>query len=191
VLKLRFNQVVVAGAFLSSVFFANAFEPRALGLNNEGCVGSRQTQALDRLRERLPPSNPVVVLSSVACEPSNYRCDGGFVWLPYMVNVERSWVLYTLPRKGNWVGVSLRNICTNRKVLRGDFLNEPSSPYVDRGAAYAVGWALDDQQDLYQGYENLAIRLARPNGEYLVGIYGLDEAKMQSTLLDSFTVSPL
>lgn len=190
-LRLRFNQVAVVGAVLGSIFFAEGIHARISGLNNEGCEGSRQVEAIKLLRERLPPGAPLQVSAPVCKDTETSRCDGGFVWLPYMINQERGWVIYTLPKKGNWVGVSIRNICTHRRVVRGDFLNEPLSPYISNNAAYAVGWALDEQQELYQGYDNLAVRLSRPNGEYLVGIYGLNDEKMQSSFLDGFTVSPL
>jgi hypothetical protein len=189
-LRLRFNQVVAVGALLSSVVIYQSQARGVAGLNNEGCVGSRQVEAVERLKERLPPSDPIRIVDRF-CEPVHSRCDGGFVWLPYMINQNRGWVLYTLPKKGNWVGVSIRNICSKRRVLRGDFLNEYFSPYLDEGAAYAMGWALDERQELYQGFDNLVVSLSRPNGEYQVGIYGLSEEKMQSSLLDSFTVSPL
>jgi len=188
-LRVSSKNLIVLGAifnFIFSVGFAGALPA---GLNNEGCEGRRQDQALLELRERLPSLDPVIV-NSFACLPGD-RCDGGFVWLPYMINLDRSWVLYTLPKKGNWVGVSLRNICSHRAVVRGDFLNETGSPYIDEYSAYALGWALDDTQELYSGYDNVAIQLTRPNGEFRVGVYGLDEHKLQSRLLDSFTVSPL
>jgi hypothetical protein len=160
----------------------------SVGLNNEGCEGTKQVEALKLLRDRLPPGAPVIISAPICKDHDAHRCDGGFVWLPYMINQDRGWVMYTLPKKGNWVGVSFRNICTYRRVLRADFLNEPLSPYLAPDSAYAVGWALDGQQELYQGYDNLAVRLSRPNGEYLVGIYGINEEKMQSSFLDSFSV---
>ncbi|MEZ4814172.1 MAG: hypothetical protein R3A80_03070 [Bdellovibrionota bacterium] len=187
------RKVAVVGVLFLSVFIGSAVyasNAKIVGLENEGCVGSRQERAIFNMRERLPVLNPIVI-SETLCSPADYRCDGGFVWLPYLINQERGWVLYTLPKKGNWMEVSIRNICTQRQVIRGDFLNEENSPYLEPGSAYALGWLRDQQQELYNGYENVAIRLYREVGEYKVGIYGLDDEKMQSRLLDSFTVSPL
>ena len=182
------NLSIFIGTFSFIVFSSALLNARPTGLNNEGCEGSRQEQALLELKERLPSRDPLLIGQKL-CRTN--RCDGGFVWLPYMINVDRSWVVYTLPKKGNWVAITLRNICTHRSVLRADFLNEDDSPYIEKDSAYALGWALDEQQELYNGYNNMAVQLSRPDGDFQVGIYGLDGQKLQSRLLDSFTVSPL
>lgn len=187
-LKVSSKNLIRLGTLLFFVFSSGHSFAKPAGLNNEGCEGARQDQALLELKQRLPSLNPLAI-SGALCR--GIRCDGGFAWLPFMTNLERSWVLYTLPKKGNWVGVSLRNICSQRPVLMADFLNEEGSPYIEKSSAYALGWTLDDQQELYSGYDSMAIQLSRPDGEYRVGVFGLDGQKLQSRLLDSFTVSPL
>jgi hypothetical protein len=180
--SIIFSLVILSAGFSQKVFAAG-------GLDNEGCTGVFQDIALDELRERLPPANPVVIAS---CRFSEGRCDGGFVWQPYMYNAERAWVFYTLPKKGNWIGVSARNICTNKRVLRGDFRNEENSPYLKKNSAFAVGWTLDKNQALLADYPNIATRIFRSKGgEYMVELYGWHEDREYAKLLDSFPVSPL
>lgn len=192
-MKVNFRSLIVLVNLVLTVavFQSKQLWAAPVGIDTEGCTGDTEDSALKALKGKLPPGQPVEI-GSCDKDHSSTRCDGGFMWQPYMVNQDRAWVFYTAAKRDNWVTVNVHNICSDTRVLKGDFLNGSTSPYLMDNSAFALGRALDDKQALLQGYDNTVMQLSRDElGNYWVHIYGLDDEQKGSVLLDSFTVDPL
>ena len=153
------------------------------------CDGARKDDSFEDLKDRIGFLNgsPIEITSCA----SGARCDGGFKWLPLMINRERGWILYTFPGIFTWVSVSLSDVCKRHDLVRGSFQNQVASKNIERSAVNVPSKVMSESVPNYRAFDNLWLRLSVEKNRYVVTVVGAAPILGIPVVIDSFEVEPL
>lgn len=106
------------------------------------------------------------------------RCDGGSIWMPFMINRDRALLIKTFPSRwgdGTKIAVSVKNICTQDVVAHSTFDNYHGSPDFHGKDVWIPADYVDYGQPIFAAQENqIYMDLNQSNGVSYLDLYSWD-----------------